>query len=232
MEKAEPRRLEGSSHSDESIEMSARTGIWGANRTSFKRCEILLLPKGLEAGRSGERFDIAFARLEQCTLRARGALKNFRLKVRTQLIDCRFQGGPFVSAEFGHRGPPSQPLDGWADSSVSGCDFREAELRDTRFYGVTIDQVQLPGWPHIALLGKHAHASLTGAEPQIFGKSASRSEDPLRFALDYIRDALEKASPGQPSIHVVQVRELLAGAQLDQQLREMLDRLAHPRIRY
>jgi hypothetical protein len=230
MENSPLRRLEKVSLVDEAVEMSARTGIYGADRSSLTRCEILLLPKGLPAGRSGGRFEIGFAKLDHCTLRARATIQNLRLTVRTQLLDCRFEGGPFVKTVIGHGGPPVAPLDGWPDNTVQRCDFRNAELRDTRFYAVPYAQVQLPGWPHIALLGKHA--GVTGAEPQVFGRSTSPSQDPLRFALNLIRDKLERSSPEDTSIYVVQVRELLPDPQYDSQLREMLDKLAHPRIRY
>ena len=221
--------LERCSITDQQIEMSARTGICGTDRATLVRCEILLLPRGMPAGRSGERFDFSFSRLMQCAIRARGTVKSVHFNVRLQLVDCRFEGGPFESPQFGQSLPPSAPLDGWPNSIVQNCDFRNAELRDARFYSVTIDQVQLPGWPHIALLSPFA-AGDPRPEPHIL--VSRNSNDPLRFPRFFIDDALERAKSGGPSIWVVHASELARERELQTSLREMLDNLRHPRIRY
>ena len=223
-------RLEKRSITDEQIEMSARTGICGVDRSTLVRCEILLLPRGVPASRFGERFEFSFARLDHCVIRARGTVKKMHFNVRTQLVDCRFEGGPFESPEFGEDGPPSAPVDGWPDSTVQRCDFRNAELRDARFFSVTLDQVQLPGWPHITLLSPFAAGESQPEPRMMFNPNATN--DPLHFAWMFIQDALERPRPAGWSIRVVHASELAKERELQTSLREMLDNLRHPRIRY
>ena len=230
MDKPAIHYLERCSITDQQIEMSARTGICGTDRATLVRCEILLLPRGMPAGRSGERFDFSFSRLEQCTIRARGTVKSVHFNVRLQLVDCRFEGGPFESPQFGQSLPPSAPLDGWPDSIVQNCDFRNAELRDARFYSVTIDQVQLPGWPHITLLSPFG-AGESQPEPRMM-VNPNATNDPLHSPWMFIQDALERPRPAGTSIWVVHASELVKDRELQTSLREMLDNLRHPRIRY
>jgi hypothetical protein len=82
---------------------------------------------------------------------------------------------------------------------VERCDFRNAELRNALFHSITIDQVQLPGWPHIVLLSPYA-AGKSGPEPHIF-VSPSAKRDSVESAMRYISYCLERIDHlGHPRI--------------------------------
>ena len=82
---------------------------------------------------------IARTRFVGCTIHVKRQLNNFSWE-SVYLQDCRFKGR-FSGNDFGER--PFAPGEG----RIQDCDFTEATLHGTRFFGCDVRSLRFPSWP-------------------------------------------------------------------------------------
>lgn len=232
--------LGGETRSGQTVEFSKRAMARSAKDCRFIDCEIVLDPKGMPAARfSHQRFSFLRCIFDGCTFIAKGPVRGLELGRQSQLLRCVFKGGPYIEARFGV-GPLEVKYVPPDLQTVVACDFREADLRDVRFFRTDIGQVQLPKWPHISIVARDGESIYT---------PASTRRPALTVLVDQVEDYAWDSDSTRRAIKVlvshVGVREDEATLQVchiedivrpwglsPDAVRVALERFGHPAIRF
>lgn len=232
--------LDGQTLKGHTVEFSKRTLTRSAKDCRFQDCEIVLDPKGMPAARfSNERFSFLRCVFEGCTFVAKGPVRGLEMGRQSQLVRCTFKGGPYIEAQFGV-GPLELKYVPSDFVPVISCDFREADLRDVRFFRTVLSDVQLLKWPYIAVVAKE--------DEQVYTTPSS-----TRPALTVLVDEVEKFAwesealgramvtlvsfvgvrENEISIQVCHVDDLAKSRGLSPEaIRSALEKFGHPAIRF
>jgi hypothetical protein len=233
--------LEGRHFRGERIEFSRRTRYNLARECSFTDCEIVLDPKGMPAARfSHARVHFFRTRFEGCTITAVGGVRGLDLYSGVQVDRCRFVGGPYIEPHFG-RNPYSEQ----DASRIVDSDFSQADLRDARFKDTLIEELKLPGWPHITVVardGAEIYAMPNPAQParselhrQVVAFDWQNKEVGMAMwvLVAGVGIALGETGRGGFSVQIQHVDDIVGRHRVSPELlKSELDRFSHPAIRY
>ena len=232
--------LDGRTLTGQTVEFSKRTLVRSAKDCRFQDCEIVLDPKGMPAARfSNSRFSFLRCVFEGCTLVAKGPVRGLELGRQSQLLRCTFKGGPYIEAQFGV-GPVEVKYVPSDFVPVIACDFREADLRDARFFRTDLSQVQLPKWPHIVVVAKDGDLIYTKSSPhrpaltvlvEQVESYAWESDEACRSVRALVSHV--GVRDDEATVQVCHIDDVVKSRGLSsEQVRVALEKFGHPAIRF
>lgn len=144
-------QLSHSTRTGEDLDLRKGASVLGP-RLTLRGCRVRLPT-------SARSLTLVEATLIDCAIEAARPFTSFQGWCRARIERCRFRGR-FVGNDFGRWPEAAGEL-----GSIVGSDFREAQPDGCRFLNVERAEIELPGWPFLAIERPTARLPALQARP-------------------------------------------------------------------